>query len=316
MWPILYAFDPAAPGALPVERFREGAEKYGYIVVGSHKSRNGPWAPTLEAAQAISLDTSRRFSIDPSRIYLTGFSGGSRLAARLALSGARVRGAIGCGAGFPTDHLPRELPFAFVGVVGTTDMNLLEMRLLEEALNRSRAAHRLIQFTGGHQWPLPEVCLQAVEWLELQSTREATGGPTPIPSPGSSRSAGPGSWRRREDFWKPIGPAGSSWGTSRDWRIWPRGRQPAEGYRKNPAFGRACGNSRRWSGRRRLTRRAFWGAFPPSTGATAPRPLVEGAVAGAGRAAAAGKLAGLRRDGHEAAGIRVESRLRKTVPVC
>src|SRR5258705_11443817 len=32
-WPILYAFDPGARGPLAVNRFREAAEKYGWIVV-------------------------------------------------------------------------------------------------------------------------------------------------------------------------------------------------------------------------------------------------------------------------------------------
>jgi hypothetical protein len=41
-WPAIFAFDPAARGQLPLECFRESAEKYGYIVVGSNISRNGP----------------------------------------------------------------------------------------------------------------------------------------------------------------------------------------------------------------------------------------------------------------------------------
>ena len=40
-WPILYAFDPGARGRLPVAQFKDAAEKYGWIVVGSNNSRNG-----------------------------------------------------------------------------------------------------------------------------------------------------------------------------------------------------------------------------------------------------------------------------------
>jgi len=29
-WPILYCFDPGAQGGIPVDSFREGAEKFGY----------------------------------------------------------------------------------------------------------------------------------------------------------------------------------------------------------------------------------------------------------------------------------------------
>ena len=39
-WPILYAFDPGARGRVPVERFKEAAERFGWIVAGSNNSRN------------------------------------------------------------------------------------------------------------------------------------------------------------------------------------------------------------------------------------------------------------------------------------
>ena len=48
-WPILYAFDPGARGKIPLERFKEAAEKYGWIVVGSNNSRNGPPQPSADA---------------------------------------------------------------------------------------------------------------------------------------------------------------------------------------------------------------------------------------------------------------------------
>src|SRR5688572_27096883 len=41
-WPVVYGFDPGARGLMPVEQFKEAAEKYGYIVIGSNDSRNGP----------------------------------------------------------------------------------------------------------------------------------------------------------------------------------------------------------------------------------------------------------------------------------
>src|SRR5512140_3935066 len=51
--PILYCFDPGARGRVPVELFKEPAEKLSYIVVGSNNSRNGPWGPIYEAIQAM-----------------------------------------------------------------------------------------------------------------------------------------------------------------------------------------------------------------------------------------------------------------------
>jgi poly(3-hydroxybutyrate) depolymerase len=83
-FPVLYAFDPSARGRVPVERFKAAAEKYGWIVAGSNNSRNGPLKPSLAAASAMVEDTRRRFSIDETRVYAAGFSGGARLAVTLA----------------------------------------------------------------------------------------------------------------------------------------------------------------------------------------------------------------------------------------
>jgi dienelactone hydrolase len=171
-WPIIIAFDPAARGRLPVERFREAAEEYGYIVVGSNNSRNGPLEPIYAAAEAMWDDSQRRFSVDPARIYMTGFSGGSRAAWRLATETKAVAGVIGCGAGpFPEMDPTGSLPFAYCGVIGRLDMNFLEMRDLDVALGKLGLAHRLLIFEGGHEWPPARSLVEAVEWMELQAMR-------------------------------------------------------------------------------------------------------------------------------------------------
>ena len=71
-WPILYAFDARARGLLPVQRFQDAAERYGYIVVGSNNSRNGPVALANDALRAMLADTTSRFAIDPNRVYPGG----------------------------------------------------------------------------------------------------------------------------------------------------------------------------------------------------------------------------------------------------
>ena len=79
-WPILYCLDPGARGRVPVERFAQAAEKAGFLVAGSNNSRNGPLGPSQEAIGLMVADTHERFSIDDSRWYAAGLSGGSRLA--------------------------------------------------------------------------------------------------------------------------------------------------------------------------------------------------------------------------------------------
>jgi predicted peptidase len=85
-WPIIYALDPGARGEVPVKLFQEAASLYGYIVVGSNNSQNGPWEPIIRAIKAIWEDTHSRFSIDEKRIYSAGFSGRGRAAAPARLA--------------------------------------------------------------------------------------------------------------------------------------------------------------------------------------------------------------------------------------
>src|SRR5215831_5166647 len=84
VWPMLYAFDPGARGGLPVERFKAAAERYGWIVAGSNNSRNGSMAKSMEAARAMWKDTHQRFAIAEHETFVTGFSGGARVAIYLA----------------------------------------------------------------------------------------------------------------------------------------------------------------------------------------------------------------------------------------
>jgi predicted esterase len=174
-WPLLAAFDPGARGNAPVERFKEAAERYGYIVCGSNTSRNGPLSPSAEAAKAMLGDVAARFSIDDKRVYLTGFSGGARAAVAIAVwfSGS-VAGLIGCGAGLATSAQPSaSLPFVFFGTVGVEDFNYPEMKQLDRALEAAGVTHRIEVFDGGHSWAPPEVCVRAIEWMELQAMKSA-----------------------------------------------------------------------------------------------------------------------------------------------
>jgi len=172
-WPILYALDAGARGRLPVERFKEAAETYGYIVAGSNNSRNGPPEIAAAAVRALLGDTRDRLSIDDRRVYFTGFSGGARVAVSVGSSfNGLVAGVIGCGAGFPSRVQPSgSIPFAYFGTAGTEDFNFPEMRQLDRALNSFAIPHRVAIFQGAHDWPPKELCVEAIGWMELQAMR-------------------------------------------------------------------------------------------------------------------------------------------------
>jgi len=171
-WPVLYAFDPGARGRVPVERFKEAAERYGWIVLGSNNSRNGPMGLVVQSWNAMQTDTHQRFAIDDERVYVTGFSGGARAAISIAVGCKCVAGVMANGAGFPLDLAPSpEMRFVFFGATGVDDFNYPELKSLEEPLTKAGIIHRVQTFDGRHEWPPVSVATAAVEWMELHAMK-------------------------------------------------------------------------------------------------------------------------------------------------
>ena len=166
-WSVILAFDGGGRGRVPVERYQQAAEKYGYIVAGSLNSRNGPWEVSMNAAKAMTADVKARFSIDPKRVYTAGLSGGARVALKIALESKQIAGVFASSAGFPDQFIARP-PFPVFGSAGTDDFNHLEMYQLDR---RMTSAHRVLYFDGGHTWLPAEMAMQAVEWMELQAMK-------------------------------------------------------------------------------------------------------------------------------------------------
>jgi len=167
-WSLLIAFHPAARGRLIVEKYAAAAERYGYVVAGSNVSRNGPWSVSTAAADAMWRDIGRRFAIDPQRVYLTGMSGGARVALGIALGGNNIAGVIASSAGYPDSQPRATVPFALFATAGTEDFNYTEMRQLDRKLT---SPHHLSIFAGGHTLPPDEVAVDAIEWMELQAIK-------------------------------------------------------------------------------------------------------------------------------------------------
>lgn len=172
-WPVLYAFDPGARGKLPVERFKDAAETFGWIVVGSNNSRNGSMQASIDSWNAITRDTAKRFSIDPRRAYATGFSGGARTAILFATQcNDCLAGVIAGGAGFPGGIEPTSsMHFALFLIIGNEDFNLPEIKALDETLAHTQIPHQVRTWDGRHEWPPATVMVDAVSWMELQAIR-------------------------------------------------------------------------------------------------------------------------------------------------
>jgi len=167
-WAVIFAFDAGGRGRRGVERLQAAAEKYGYIVAGSNNSRNGPWQVSMTAAQTMTRDVVKRFSIDPHRMYTAGQSGGARVAMKVAIDTGQISGVIASSAVYPDDETRQYYPFVVFGTAGTEDFNYLELR----KFNRETGSpHRVRIFEGGHQWMSSDLAMEAVEWMEIQAMK-------------------------------------------------------------------------------------------------------------------------------------------------
>jgi len=172
-WPILFLFDPGARGAVGVEAFRAAAETHGWILVGSNNSRNGPMLDSARAAWAVWNDALKRLPFDERRVYVSGFSGGSRVASAFPqIVDRAVAGVIGCGAGLSSGVQPGEMKAsAYFGLAGLADFNYGEMKSLDLAFDPTGVPHRFYYFEGGHAWPDPAGCARAVDWMEIMAMK-------------------------------------------------------------------------------------------------------------------------------------------------
>jgi hypothetical protein len=170
-WPILYVFDPFARGEAAAGVVRAAAQKFGYIIAASNNSKNGPQGGSKEAAIAMWEDTQLKLPIDTHRRYTAGLSGGSRVAASVALScGDCVAGVIADAAGFPAGATPsRHMKFAYFAAVGDADFNYAEFVKLRRELDASNARYHIRIFEGPHGWAPAEVWMEALNWMDIQA---------------------------------------------------------------------------------------------------------------------------------------------------
>lgn len=163
--PVFLAFDPGASGIKPVNLYKNIAEKYGFILIGSNNSRNGQdTRQTEQVLVALLAELDHRYSTHPDRIYCTGFSGGSRVSSLIAFFSGGIRGVIGCGAGMPSVSAPIRYKPDYYGIVGDQDFNFTEMVDLAAQLSHQNLRSTVHIFHGPHAWPPPDDFEAAVRW--------------------------------------------------------------------------------------------------------------------------------------------------------
>lgn len=172
-WPLILCFDPHSEGLLPVNLFKDEAAKAGFIVAGSNVSKNGmSMDETTEICRKLIDDLKARFSVDEKSIYLSGFSGGSRVAGASAITLGTAAGVIGCGAGLPNLNKQPVSPFSYLAVGGTEDFNFNELKRLDSMLDEAGYTHHLLTFDGPHEWPPKELVPEIFTWMQFDRMRK------------------------------------------------------------------------------------------------------------------------------------------------
>jgi len=177
--PVIFFFDAHKRGTLPLKKYKDLADRYGVIFVGSNSSENGQQHSLSSRIVSSTInDVKKRFNIDEMNIYTAGFSGGARVAVRAALSGDHlISGVIGCAAGFPNVQSLTGMNFRWVGVVGNKDFNYLELVNVNRQLKASGHDSHLLVYEGKHEWPPVEVFDKALDILFGGKTDEFTDDP-------------------------------------------------------------------------------------------------------------------------------------------
>jgi hypothetical protein len=175
-WPVIFIFDAHGDGKLPITKYNELAEQYGFILVGSNNSQNGnAWEVSQDIATKLFADAEGRLAINNQQIYVMGFSGGARVANGLALTNGSVAGAICCGASAPATSPSNNQRgnYSFIGLVGNEDFNYTEMKKYDMVdLAGHNVKHALITFDGKHEWPAKDIMDKAFWWLTLNEMRK------------------------------------------------------------------------------------------------------------------------------------------------
>jgi hypothetical protein len=179
-WPILYVFDSRGidNGRAMIELFKNGAERFGFIVASSNDSSGiVPMEENFRSLSAMWTDTHARLALDDRRAYGFGFSGMVRFVLTAAIQApGTLAGVVSASGGYPLGQPPskEKTPFPFFAMVGEKDFNYYELLDTETKLAAEGIPHRVELFDGSHEWPSGALVTQALGWLELQAMKNGT----------------------------------------------------------------------------------------------------------------------------------------------
>lgn len=175
--PLLVIIDAHGNGKFALEKFKYGASHYPAILIASNLVKNG-FLNYETAIQTLVEDVRQKYPAGET-LFITGFSGGARMALGYALQ-EHVNGLILCGALSGASEL-HSLHCTVISISGTDDFNFMETAqyLFQE---QSMPPNLKIELTNAsHNWPDSILLSNQLGFLYL-SLRQATDIPSPAKS--------------------------------------------------------------------------------------------------------------------------------------
>ena len=163
---LFVAIDAHADADLAIEHFRWAAEQYGFRVIALNNVENNDPKFEQHIQQGIA-QAKRDLKINPKYIFLSGFSGGARMALNFALNNPS-QGVIMMGAGL--GNQTQSFPFPLAMISGVQDFNFLEQYYPINSPQVQNPNIITLHWQGKHEWPDSSTIADAVSFVLYTSS--------------------------------------------------------------------------------------------------------------------------------------------------
>ena len=167
---LLVIVDAHGAGKFALKKFKSTADKYSMILVASNTVKNG-FAGSDQALQTLIEDVRQKYPVGKT-LFLTGFSGGARMALSYAL-GHSIDGLILCGALAGREQLAA-LSCPVISISGMDDFNFPETAQYLFQEERTPPNLKIELTHASHSWPDSLMLLNAVGFLQLSASKDGT----------------------------------------------------------------------------------------------------------------------------------------------
>jgi predicted esterase len=170
-YPLVMALSPSADAQSMINVWKPIADKYKWIIMASKESKNGMDMHQGLKDLARSLEgVCRQFSVDQSKIIITGFSGGAMCSHAFSYTYPEMFSAIILNTGMMHEYYfdkrssyPRHKVAVFLA--SPTDFRYNEMKRDKTFLDSLGWVTKWIEFQGGHALAPQAAYLEAANWV-------------------------------------------------------------------------------------------------------------------------------------------------------